>query len=77
VSVNRRTLKRRLPDGTVKMFSGVMTRREIGQAVAYCLVDNGAAGRREATRAGMAVEAAPAGEWIEAPGGYAFRWSPA
>jgi hypothetical protein len=77
VTANRRTLERRLPDGTVRAWPGVMARRETGQAVAYCLADNGAAGRREATRAGMAVEAAPAGEWIDAPGGYAFRWSSA
>jgi hypothetical protein len=69
----RYALERQLPSGEVKVHPGPMKLREAGQAVAYCLLDNGAAGRSEATAAAMKVEVAAAGEWVEAPGGYRFR----
>lgn len=70
-------LERRLPDGTSRGWPEPMRRRQACIAVATCLLDNGAvATRRDADRAAAAVDDAPDGTWVSAPGGYAFRLGP-
>lgn len=68
----RLILQRLTPAGELRAWPDPMTRREAGRAVAYCLHDNGAGTRKEATAAGMATEAATVGEWTQAHG-YRFR----
>lgn len=68
----RLVLQRLTPSGELRGWPAPMPRREAGRCVAYCLHDNGAATRAEATAAGMATEAAPVGEWVAAHG-YRFR----
>ena len=72
MSAGRLALQRLTPSGELRSWPDPMDRREAGRCVAYCLHDNGAATRAEATAAGMATEAAPVGEWIAAHG-YRFR----
>lgn len=67
-------LERRLPDGTVRGLPEPMPRRRACISVASCLLDNGVVrARRDADRAAAAVDDAPDGAWVDAPGGYAFR----
>lgn len=68
----RYTVERITPDGKLRTVTYVIGAREAGRLAAYCLHDNGAATRAEATAAGMALEAAPVGTWIDAHG-YRFR----
>lgn len=66
-------LTRRLPDGTVRRHPGAFrTRRDVSQAVAYVLADNGAASRKDAAAFAFRFESAPTGTEAGHASGYAF-----
>jgi hypothetical protein len=69
------TLTRTLPDGTAKAWSTQFaTMRKAAQAVAYCLADNGLAGRRDATAFASKFQDTPPGTDVRhESSGYVFR----
>lgn len=74
----RYLLERVTPAGEVRYWPDPLTRREAATAVAYCLADNAAAPRREATAVAARIESGELGEVAELVAyGYTFRLHPA
>jgi hypothetical protein len=66
-------LTRTLPNGTEKTYAMPFgTRRKAAQAAFWCLYDNGAAGRKEATSFAARLHGTPLGETVTHESGYAF-----